>query len=176
MTQKEDSATKYRDRRIFQDLFEGKVSQTQKEPEFEFSHLDNSTYDLSYVCLLIPRFSNHVLKGDIVLYLESWMQNICISYGWRLDYLNIQPDYMHWVLRVQMTDTPARLIKIIRSSLSSQIFEEFPRFKKENRSKDFWAPPSMILAGKRPHPEHMIKEFIKITRKDQGYLPWRRRG
>lgn len=172
MTQ-DNVSTKNREKRIFRDFFEGSVS--QKEPDFEFSHLENNTYDLSYVCLLIPRFSNHVLTGDIVTCFGSWLQDICISYAWRMDYLDIQPDYLHWILRVQMTDTPARLIKVMRSTLSSKIFEEFPRYKKENQSNDFWALPSMVLAGRLPHPDHMIQEFIRITRKDQGYLPWKKR-
>jgi hypothetical protein len=77
-------------------------------------------------------------------------------------------------MRVQMTDAPARIIKIVKSNLSKQIFEEFPRFKKENQSNDFWAGPSLVLAGRQPHPDPLIREFIRITREGQGIPFWNR--
>jgi hypothetical protein len=51
------------------------------------------SYDLSYTCLIIPRFPSHILRGDIAGYLPKWLQQICISYGWRLGFTNVQPEY-----------------------------------------------------------------------------------
>ena len=47
--------------------------------------------ELSYVCLLIPRFSDHYLIGDITEDLVEWMKQVCISYGWRLDAISARP-------------------------------------------------------------------------------------
>src|SRR5512142_2835892 len=40
-------------------------------------------YDISYACLLIPKFSAHYLIGDIAESLREWMQQICLSFEWR---------------------------------------------------------------------------------------------
>ncbi|MFM8427661.1 MAG: transposase [Chloroflexota bacterium] len=164
--------TSEKHRQLFRSLFER--TNLQVDQDFEFSRIDNNTYDLSYACLLIPRFTNHLLVGDITSFLQMWLQNLCISYDWRLDYIDFQPTYFHWIMRVQMTDAPARIIKIVKSNLSKQIFEEFPRFKKENQSNDFWAGPSLVLAGRQPHPDPLIREFIRITREGQGIPFWNR--
>lgn len=140
--------------------------------EIEFNKVDPNPYDLSYACLLIPRFGNHLLVGDIFSYLHIWLQQICFSYGWKLDYTDVQPAYLHWVMSVAMTDSPARFIRIIRHHTSDRVFEEFPKFRKDNLSTDFWAPGNLILAGRRPHPEPLIKEFIQVTRQHQGYTRW----
>lgn len=140
-----------------------------RDLEFEFDQIHNDPYWISYASLLIPRFSNHVLSGDITTYLYQWMQRVCVSYDWKLDFIEVQPDYLHWVMDVQISESPAHFIRIIRKYTSSRIFEEFPRFKQENLSNDFWATSNLILAGRSPHPKPLIDEFIRITRMRQGY-------
>ena len=62
-------------------------------------------------------------------------------------------------------------MKVIRQHTSAYVFENFPRFKKENLSDDFWAPGYLIALGAHPHPTEMIREFIRQTRQQQGILP-----
>ncbi len=128
-------------------------------------------YDLSYACLLIPRFSAHYLIGDIAGSLREWMHQICISFSWRLEDLRIRPEYMQWVLFVPPATTPSRCIRTIREQTSRQIFEDFPHIRRENLSTDFWAPGYLVLVGPVPHPPEMINEFIRLTRQQQGTQP-----
>lgn len=144
-----------------------------KPLDFEFARIDNDPYVIAYTCLLIPRFSNHVLTGDITTYLNDWLIKICISYGWKLEFIDIQPEFLHWVMHVPMNHSPAYFIRIIKKITSTNIFSEFPRFKKDNKSDEFWTTNNLILAGKRPHPKPMIEEFIKTTRRQQGYSSWK---
>ncbi|MGE5250916.1 MAG: IS200/IS605 family transposase [Bacteroidota bacterium] len=125
-------------------------------------------YGLTYACLLIPRFDTHYLKGDLIEYLREWMVRICISFNWQLDALNIQPEYMQWLLTVPAAVPPAQFIRAIRVHTSARIFAEFPKFKSENLSTDFWAPGHLVIVGNRPHSPHMINEFIRLTRQQQG--------
>ena len=144
---------------------EGKKDQVILE-----QHIPN-LYDLSYACLLIPRFSSHYLMGDLADRLPGWMQQICISFGWRLEYLRIKPDYVQWILRVPPATSTAYFMRSIRRQTSLQIFEEFPRFKRENLSDDFWAPGYLIFFGSQPHPVEMVLQFIRQTRQQQGLPP-----
>lgn len=137
--------------------------------DFEFDQIINDPYWISYACLLIPRFSNHALSGDITTYLYQWMQRVCVSYDWKLDFIEVQPNYLHWVMDVKISESPAHFIRIIRKYTSSRIIEEFPRFKEDNLSNDFWASSNLILAGRTPHPKPLIDEFIRITRMRQGF-------
>jgi REP element-mobilizing transposase RayT/DNA-binding NarL/FixJ family response regulator len=127
-----------------------------------------SVYNLTYACLLIPRFVHHYLTGDLAERLSEWMPEICIAFGWRLEFISVRPDYLHWLANVPPAASPSYMMRVIRQRISEKIFEEFPRFKKENPSGDFWAPGHMIMGGTQPAPAQVIKDFIQQTRRRQG--------
>ncbi len=125
-------------------------------------------YDLTYACLLVPRFGSHHLTGDLSERLSEWMPNICIAFGWRLEHLSVRPDYLQWVVNVPPTTSPGYLMRIIRKQTSEKIFRNFPRRKEENPSGDFWAPGYLIMGGSQPHPSKLVEDYIKRTRERQG--------
>jgi REP element-mobilizing transposase RayT/CheY-like chemotaxis protein len=126
-------------------------------------------YNLTYACLLVPRFSSHYLTGDMADQISEWLPQICIAFGWRLEYLAVRPEYVQWVLNVPPATSPGYLMRIIRQQTSEKIFTEFSRLKKENPSGDFWAPGYLIMGGTQPHPPQLVKDYIKQTRTRQGY-------
>lgn len=128
-------------------------------------------YDLSYACLVIPRFSTHRLHGDVVETLRTNMHQICLSFGWRLDFIMVRPEYLQWVISAPATTPPSRSIRTIRELTSKKIFEDFPHYKEDNLGEDFWAPGYLVLVGPTPHPPEIIIEFIRLTRQQQGFLP-----
>ncbi|MGZ9166563.1 MAG: IS200/IS605 family transposase [Anaerolineales bacterium] len=131
-------------------------------------------YNLTYACLLVPRFSSHYLTGDISDRLSEWLPQICIAFGWRLEYLAVRPEYVQWVVNVPPATSPGYLMRIVRQQTSEKIFVEFTRMKKENPSGDFWAPGYLIMGGTQPHPPQLVKDYIKQTRTRQGYSQPRR--
>ena len=125
-------------------------------------------YHLTYACLLIPRFTTHYIIGDLADRMGEWMSKISISFGCRLEYLSIRPEYLQWVVNVQPNTSPGHLMKFYRLKTSEKIFEEFPRLAKENESRDFWAPGYLIMGGSQPHPPQLVKDYINQTRQRQG--------
>lgn len=125
-------------------------------------------YNLSYACLLIPRFDRHYLTGDLADRVASWMQDVCIAYGWRLEHIAVRPEYLQWIANVPPTVSPGFIMRIVRQQISSRIFSDFPNFARENPSGDFWAPGYLIMGGPQPHPSKLIKDFIQQTRQRQG--------
>lgn len=126
--------------------------------------------ELSFVCLLIPRFSDHYLVGDITELLVEWMKQICISYSWRLDAISVRPGYLQWVMRVPLTANPAHFMKLMRRHTSEKIFEDFPRFKQKNLSGEFWAPGNFVISGTQLHTTENINTLILQTRRHQGLV------
>lgn len=125
-------------------------------------------YHLTYACLLVPRFTSHFITGDLADQLSKWLPNICVAYGWRLEYLAVRPEYLQWVANVQPNTSPGYLMRIMRQQTSEKIFSEFNRFKKENPSGDFWAPGYLIMGGTQPHPAQLVRDYIQQTRQRQG--------
>lgn len=125
-------------------------------------------YHLTYACLLVPRFSAHYITGDLSEQIGDWLPNICIAFGWRLEFLSVRPEYLQWVANVQPNTSPGYLMRIMRQQTSEKIFSEFPRLKKENPSGDFWAPGYLIMGGSQPHPQQLVRDYIRQTRQRQG--------
>jgi REP element-mobilizing transposase RayT len=124
--------------------------------------------NLAYACLLVPRFDTHHLIGDAADRLNSWVPQVCIAFGWRLEYIAVRPDYLQWVLRVPPSTAPGYIMRIIRQQTSEKLFADFPRYAKDNPSKDFWAPGYLIMGSSEPHPQKLVRDFIRSTRERQG--------
>jgi len=125
-------------------------------------------YHLTYACLLLPRFSSHYLTGDLSESINEWLPNICVAFGWRLEFLAIRPEYLQWVANVQPNTSPGYLMRITRQQTSEKIFAEYPNYQKENPSSDFWAPGYLIMGGSQPHPPQLVRDYIRQTRQRQG--------
>ena len=125
-------------------------------------------YHLTYACLLLPRFPSHYLTGDLSESINEWLPNICIAFGWRLEFLAIRPEYLQWVANVQPNTSPGYLMRITRQQSSEKIFTEYPIYQKENPSNDFWAPGYLIMGGSQPHPPQLVRDYIRQTRLRQG--------
>ncbi len=127
-----------------------------------------AVFSLQYACLLIPRFTHHHLTGDLSEKLSKWVSEICIAFGWRLEYLSVRPDYLQWVVNVPPATSPGFLMRVMRQHTSERIFADFPALARENPSGDFWAPGYLIMGGAQPPPAQLIKNFIAQTRQRQG--------
>ena len=125
-------------------------------------------YNLTYACLLVPRFSSHYLTGDVADRLSERIPNICVAFGWRLEYLAVRPEYLQWVVNVPPATSPGYLMRVMRQQTSEKVFAEIPHLKKENPSGDFWAPGYLIMGGTKPHPPQLVKDYIKQIRQRQG--------
>ncbi len=125
-------------------------------------------YHLTYACLLLPRFSEHYLTGEVADKLSEWMPIICIAFGWRLEYLAVRPEYLQWVSNVPPATSPGYVMRIMRTQASEKIFAAFPGLRKDNPSGDFWAPGYLIMGGTQPHPSQLVKDYIKQVRQRQG--------
>jgi REP element-mobilizing transposase RayT len=142
----------------------------ERTPVAPVESLPQISSELSFACVLIPRFSDHYLVGDIVDSLTDWMKQACISYGWRLTMLSIRPGYMQWVMQVPLNANPARFMLVIRRHLSAKIFENFPRFAQKNISGEFWAPGNFVVPADQLQSPEQVNGFMLQTRRMQGIV------
>jgi len=150
----------------------GELDETRPHPAVEggvpLEAVSPALYHLSYACLLVPRFTSHHLIGDIADRLSEWLPQICIAFGWRLEYLAVRPEYLQWVVNVPPATAPARIMHVIGRQASERIFTEFPRLRKENPSGDFWAPGYVIIGSAQPLPSQLIRDYMEQIRRRQG--------
>lgn len=145
----------------------------QQGPEVDPGEIDvepvsPSMYNLTYACVLIPRFPHHHLTGEIAKRLSDWITHLCVAFGWRLEHLSVRPGYVQWLVNVPPNTSPGYLMRTIRQHTSRRMFVEFPVTETENLSGDFWAPGYLILGNPQPPPPSLVLEFIQNTRSRQG--------
>jgi REP element-mobilizing transposase RayT len=124
--------------------------------------------DLVLACVIIPRLPKHRLVGDMAASLQRWLGEICLSYGWRLEGLQIQTDALVWTVKVAPSTSPIQHIRTIRQLTSKYIYEDFPRIGRENPSGDFWAPGYLVTSSPRLPTIQVVQAFIQQTRQRQG--------
>lgn len=127
-----------------------------------------AVYHLKYACVLIPRLPGHYLTGDLAGRLSEWVGQLCLAFAWRLEYIAIRPDHLHWIVSVPPDTSPSYLMRILRQHTSQRIFAAFPPLAEENPSGDFWAPGYLIMGSAQPAPPQLIRDFIRQTRRHQG--------
>jgi len=140
----------------------------EPEDEFEVEPVSPSMYNLTYACVLIPRFPHHHLTGEMAKRLTDWITHLCVAFGWRLEMLSVRPEYMQWLVNVPPNTSPGYLMRTIREHTSRRMFVEFPVTEEDNPSGDFWAPGYLILGSPQPPPATLIQEFMQNTRSRQG--------
>ena len=148
-----------------------KPSESTKDDQIILKAVEDHPYDLTYTCLLLPRFDLHSLTKDVETELKTILQQICISKGWTLEFLGVKPEYMEWIMRVPPTISTGYFMQVIREQTSQQIFTKFPNFKAVNSTGDFWALGYLIITGSQQHPVVVVQRYIQLTRQQQGDKP-----
>lgn len=123
---------------------------------------------ITYACVLLPRFPQHHLVQELARQLERWMFQVCVSFDWRLEQLAIRPGYMQWMVRVHSATAPRTLMQIVTRLTSQRILEQYPLFKDDNPSGEFWAPGWLVISSDTLPPPAMVQDFIAKTRRRQG--------
>jgi REP element-mobilizing transposase RayT/CheY-like chemotaxis protein len=149
----------------------GMEKKDYKHAAIHFETVSDGLYNLTYSCLLVPRFGSHHLTTDRVKLVTDCMKEIYTSYGWRLEQLDVKSDYLQWVASIPPTIALIDHISIIRKETSKRLFEDFPPYKQENLSNDYWAPGYLIMGGKNSITDALVRDYTRQTREKYGFLP-----
>jgi DNA-binding response OmpR family regulator/REP element-mobilizing transposase RayT len=125
---------------------------------------------ISFTCILIPAHAYHHLVGDLAKSLSHWLPQTCLGFGWQVQNMHIEPEYLLWVVNVTPTVSPGNVVRKVRKHTSEQIFAQFPDLLEKNMNGDFWAPGYLVISGSQPPTEQLVSDFITQTRRRQGII------
>ena len=132
--------------------------------------------DISYTCLLIPCLPSYQLKDDLAERLPEWVQEICASSKWSVEFITVNVDYFQWGLRVSPSTQTSQFMQMIRETTSKLILAAFESIRNESSVSDFWAPGYLVVSGTRPYANEMIEQYIRMSRRQQEFIPPDLRG
>jgi putative transposase len=122
---------------------------------------------VAYTCILIPRYEDHRLIGDLAGLLESTVPQDCEAFGWYPENVEVKPSYLLWVVQVTSSVSPGNLVRIIRQRTTDRIYQTFP-YLHVGSENDFWAPGYLVVHGSQPPDAKNVREFIENTRRRQN--------
>ena len=155
----------------FSDFQSGKKALIDSNNNVLLEPINPEAYDISYTCLLIPGQPLHQLKDELAELLPKWLQQICASQNWQIEFITVNPDYFQWGLRVIPSTQTGQFMQKIRLKTSELILAKFEDIRNKNSNNDFWAKGYLVVLGTRPHPKEMIEQYIRLSRRLQEASP-----
>jgi CheY-like chemotaxis protein len=122
---------------------------------------------LPLTIVLIPRFPEHRLEGELAKQLRTWIERLCVAWDWRAETIDIHPQYLALTVRLPGHMAPDRALMHLRRGLSGKILASLPWMAADLPSGRFWAPGQLLAAAEAIEPAR-IGGFIEQTRRMQG--------
>jgi len=122
---------------------------------------------LSYTFFLIPEVPSFELTGELAELLPDWLKEICVSNGWKLDFVTVDPKYLQWALSVPTVVATLQVIKQVRSKLTEHILDTVNEAIELKDPTDLWAHGYLLLHGLHPHSNEVIEQYVRLIREQQ---------
>lgn len=122
---------------------------------------DESAYT-AYGCLWIPADPGLELMGDFAEALEGWIHETAAQSPWRLDFLDIRPDYVSVALRIPDKTAPDAVIGHLMDGTAARAVETFLEVL-----PPVWADGYFVMSPPRDLSEREIARFITYQRQAQ---------
>lgn len=128
------------------------------------------TNALQYHFVLITRFPEDTIDDSLASMIVRWAREISLSYGWRLNSIDIHGGILQWEATALASIAPGEIAQQMRTNLSQRIMRYFPHYRENNPGGDFWAPGFFVSSGDDKPVEAELKRFVENTRKNQGLI------
>jgi hypothetical protein len=124
-------------------------------------------YVLSYTFFIIPELPSFELTGELIDKLPIWLNEICVSNGWKLDFATVDPKYLQWAVTVSTSVRATQIILQVRTRLTKLILDSINETMNLKDSTDLWAPGYLLLYDLHQHPIEIIEQYIRLIRDQQ---------
>jgi putative transposase len=98
----------------------------------------HSVYEAKYHLVWTPKYRKWVLKDAIRERVGELFQEIANHHGFEIEEMEVAKDHVHIFLSFPPRYSVAKVVGMLKSISASEIFEEFPRVKKELWGGEFW--------------------------------------
>ena len=132
----------------------------------------HAVYDLKYHFVWTPKYRKQVLKGDVAEFMEATLRRIAAEYEWEIEEMSVQSDHVHLFIQVAPRYAPARVVQIMKSISAREVFEQFPRLRKQLWAGEFWGAGYFVRSVGDEVTAEVIKNYIRYqdTDHDTGQL------
>jgi len=131
-----------------------------------YDSLKPNSAAFEYTCILIPRIPSYKLTKKHAEISSAGLEMICLSNGWKLEFVNVNAKYLHWAVTAVSPVKMVDLISQVRSGLNERV-RPLHKIIGSRSVFDFWAEGYLMLHGLHPDPGAIIDQYILLIRRHQ---------
>ncbi len=99
----------------------------------------HAVYDTKYHLVWIPKYRKHIFTKEISNYSKEIFQRIAEGYEFEIDSMEVMKEHVHLFLSAAPRYSPARIVQIMKSISSREVFRRFPYLKEILWKMELWS-------------------------------------
>jgi putative transposase len=121
----------------------------------------HAVYETKYHLVWAPKYRKWVLRDPVRNRVGELFKEIAEHHGFEIEEMEIAIDHVHIFLSFPPRYSIAKIVGMLKSVSASELFEEFPKIKKELWGGEFWEDGYFArTVGDRVTAEE-IKKYIR---------------
>lgn len=128
----------------------------------ELGKTSHSVYKIRYHLVTAVKYRKALLNKEVEACIKETLQGISERYEIVIDEIGFDQNHIHVFCGAPPRMSPLRVMSIVKSITARQIFETFPRLKKEELwGGEFWSDGKYIGTVGEATSEKTIKNYIR---------------
>ncbi len=105
----------------------------------DYRYGSHTVFNIEYHFVWVTKYRYQVLTGDVALRVRDLVRQTCEHFEIRIIKGVVSKDHVHIFVSAPPTMAPSEIMRRIKGSTASKLFEEFPMLKKRYWGRHFWA-------------------------------------
>lgn len=131
--------------------------------ESEYLYLSHNVSNLVYHLVFPAKYRRVVFDNKKI---EEHLRQICLEIEKRYDYIifleiGVDKDHVHFLIQSTPNYAPSKIVQIIKSITSRQIYVECPEVKKKLWGGQFWSDGYFVATVGKNQNEEVTREYVK---------------
>jgi len=126
----------------------------------------HAVYDIKYHFVWVPKYRKHILTKQLRKRVEELFREIAEQYDFEIDVMGIEVDHVHIFLSAPPKYSPAKVVEVLKSISSKEVFKEFPGLERELWAGEFWSDGYFVRTVGDKVTSELIRQYIKYQHRD----------
>jgi putative transposase len=131
----------------------------------------HTVYQLAYHFVWVPKYRRKMLGGAVGDRLKEMIREICETYEWEVEALEVMEDHVHLFVSCPPRYAPAQVMNAIKSLTARALYAEFPGLRKVQWGGKIWADGYYVGSSGEHVTSELIRRYIRYQKAEEQTGP-----